>query len=44
VDSSYVSRRVEKITYDDQRAILQEVAALDENCPDFCPRRTPLLY
>jgi hypothetical protein len=29
VDSSYVSRRIEKITYDEQGAILQEAAALD---------------
>jgi hypothetical protein len=29
VDSSYVSRRIEKITYDEQGGILQEAAALD---------------
>ena len=29
VDSSYLSRRIEKITYDEQGAILQEAAALD---------------
>lgn len=29
VDSSYVSRRIEKITYDGQGTILQEAAALD---------------
>jgi hypothetical protein len=29
VDSSYLSRRIEKITYDEQDAILQEAAALD---------------
>ena len=29
MDSSYVSRRIEKITYDEQGAILQEAAALD---------------
>jgi hypothetical protein len=29
VDSSYVSRRVEKITYDEQGVIRQEADALD---------------
>jgi hypothetical protein len=29
VDSSHLSRRIEKITYDEQGAILQEAAALD---------------
>lgn len=29
MDSSYLSRRIEKITYDEQGAILQEAAALD---------------